>query len=233
MKWWKKLRENPKEFFESFKTIVIAVFVALIFRYSVAAPYKIPTGSMIPTLKIGDFIFVSKLSYGVKLPFTNYNLVTYDQPKIGDVVVFIYPEDESLDFIKRVVATEGDALEIKDNVLFINGNPVTRTTAVDQSILSDVVLNVPKSAARLAYEQIGQKKHFVLESFPLPTNFGPLKVPVGHVFVMGDNRDNSRDSRVWGFLPMKNIRGRALFVWLSIDTAHWRLRWERFGKKIV
>jgi signal peptidase I len=188
---------------------------------------------MIPTLKIGDFIFVSKLSYGLKLPFTNYNLITYDKPKRGEVIVFIYPEDTSLDFIKRVTAVEGDTVEVKDNVLFINGKEMVRTPVKAQSILDDVSLKVPRAAAKLYQERLDQVSHFVLDLFPLPGNFGPVTVPPGHVFVMGDNRDDSRDSRVWGFLPIKNIRGRALFVWLSLDSEHWRIRWERFGMKII
>ena len=224
---------NRKEAIDSVKTIGIAVLVALIFRSSVAAPYKIPSGSMIPTLKIGDFIFVSKLSYGLKIPFTNYNFWSYDQAKKGDVVVFIFPEDESFDYIKRIVGTAGDIVEMKEDIVYVNNKPLPREKAEDRSILSDVSLNVPKGAAQLYYEKADSKKHFILESWPAGGNYGPITIPEGHVFVMGDNRDNSRDSRSWGLLPVKNIRGRALFVWLSIDSKNWRIRWERFGKKII
>ena len=230
--WFRQIRSNPKEFFDSIKTILIAVFVALIFRYSVAAPYKIPTGSMIPTLKIGDFIFVSKLSYGLKLPFTNYNMITYDKPKRGDVVVFVFPDDRSLDFIKRVVGVGGDTVEIKDNILYINGQPVRRTPLTDKSVLSDFTPVQLRDAARLYDEHLNNHDHYVMEFLPFSTDFGPVKVPEGNVFVMGDNRDNSKDGRSWGFLPLTNIRGRALFVWLSVDTEAWRVRWERFGLKV-
>ncbi len=225
--------KSPKQIWDSVKTIVLAVFIALVFRYSVAAPYKIPTGSMIPTLKVGDFIFVSKLSYGLKLPFTNYNLITYATPKRGDVVVFIYPEDTSLDFIKRIVGVEGDKIEIRDDILYVNEEATVRTKIEDRSLLKDLTPASIREAAQLYEEDLTGRKHLVMELFPFPENFGPVTVPPGHVLTIGDNRDNSRDGRVWGFLPVKNVRGRALFTWLSIDSEHWRIRWNRFGRKIV
>lgn len=240
---FKKLKTNPKEFWDSTKTILIAVFIALVFRYSVASPYKIPTGSMIPTLKVGDFIFVSKLSYGIKLPFTNYNLITYDQPKRGDVAVFIYPEDPKLDFIKRIVAVAGDKLELRDDVLFINDQPMARKPIPNKDIISDLSPWNYREAALLFEENLTGKNHLVMELMPVGSNFGPTIVPKDHVFAMGDNRDNSRDSRFWGFLPIKNIRGRALFIWLSLDSDHPyfsltdkiylpSVRWRRFGSRI-
>ncbi len=228
-----KIFKNPKEFFDSIKTILIAVFVALVFRYSVAAPYKIPTGSMIPTLKIGDFIFVSKLSYGIKLPFTNYNIITHDTPKRGEVIVFVYPENKDLDFIKRVVGVAGDEVELRNDLLFINGKLMPRVREDDRSPVEDVTPASVREAAQLYTEDLDGKKHLVMELFPFPENYGPVKVPKGHLLVMGDNRDNSKDGRVWGFLPVENVRGRALFVWLSLDTERWRVRWNRFGKKVL
>lgn len=234
---------KAKLFFHSSKTLILAIFIALVFRYSVAAPYKIPTGSMIPTLKIGDFIFVSKLSYGVKLPFTNYNLITYDEPKRGEIIVFVYPQDPKKDFIKRVVAVGGDTLEMRDGVLYVNNEEMSRVSIKDRSILSDVEPAMFRDAARLYMEKLDDIDHLVMEVYPTPGNFGPKIVPEGAVFVMGDNRDNSADSRFWGYLPLENIRGRALFVWLSLDTKHPyfslggalqipRLRWKRFGMKV-
>lgn len=228
----KKWFQNPKEFFDSFKTVIIAVFVALVFRFSVAAPYKIPSGSMIPTLKIGDFIFVSKLSYAVKLPFTNYNLITHSAPTRGDVVVFVYPENEDMDFIKRIIGVENDKVEIRDDVLYVNDIAITRKEVSDRSILSDQSFFL-REGTELYEEDLGGKKHLLIESNPTREHFGPVRVPPGHVLVMGDNRDNSKDGRVWGFLDVKKIRGRALFIWLSIDTENWRIRWRRFGDKIV
>ncbi len=228
-------REKSKGFWDTLKAILIAVAIAFAFRYSVAQPYKIPSGSMIPTLKIGDFIFVSKLAYGLKLPlpFTNYNLITWGQPKRGDVVVFVYPPEPNLDFIKRVVGTSGDTVELKDDILFVNGQEMSRTPVSDRSVIDDLTPAPMNQAARLYKENLSGKEHFTMELFPFPENFGPVTVPKGQLFMMGDNRDNSKDSRVWGFLPIDNIRGRALFTWLSIDSEHWRIRWKRFGSKII
>ncbi|MEZ4704394.1 MAG: signal peptidase I [Bdellovibrionota bacterium] len=235
------MNNNTKE---TIRSVGVAVFIALIFRYSVASPYKIPSGSMIPTLKIGDFIFVSKLSYGLKMPFTNYNLIDFGKPKRGEVIVFIYPEDPSMNFIKRVVGTPGDVVEIKKDVLYINGEEVKRTLQTDKSILYDLRPTIVQEVAQLYEENLNGVTHPTLEINPYPGDFGPIPVPENSLFVMGDNRDNSKDSRVWGFVPMKNVRGRALFVWLSLDSTNPlyefspslkipSIRWNRFGRKII
>lgn len=227
----------------SIKLILMAIFVALVFRYTVASPYKIPTGSMIPTLKIGDFLFVSKLSYGLKIPFTNKNLFTHSEPKQGDIVVFVYPENPDLDYIKRVVALAGDTVEILDHELYVNNEKVSNRLISANGILYD---HDPfeKSMLGIYRENLGPVKHLMMkkESGLRMDSFGPYEIPAGHVFVMGDNRDNSQDSRFWGPLPIKNIRGKALFVWLSLDyhnslfqvgrSSIPSLRWQRLGMNI-
>lgn len=233
----------------SWGSFTLAIMAAIVFRQSVASPYKIPSGSMIPTLKIGDFIFVNKLSYALKLPvpYVNRNLADFGAPKRGDVVVFIYPHDRNLDFIKRVVGIPGDKIELREDVLYINEAPVEFKEYKDRSIIDDQASDV-KAYVKLLQEKTGQTKHLIMQ-YPkaTPDTFDPIVVPSGHLFVMGDNRDNSRDSRFWGFVPIEDVRGKAKFIWLSLDFDNPyfsiellgksyqvpSIRWNRFGMKII
>jgi len=235
---------------ESFKSILWAIFLALVFRSSVASPYKIPSGSMIPTLKIGDFIFVSKLSYGIKVPFTNYNFVKFSPPKRGDVVVFVEPRERQLDYIKRVVGVAGDKIELKNDKLYVNDKLMERVEFQDPTMLEDYPSAHIRDAATLYKENIDGVEHTMMEFSRLAENFGPVVVPPDSLFMMGDNRDNSGDSRVWGFLPVNYVRGKAKFIWLSLDSVHpyfffgftipylgWdclpAIRFNRFGKTVI
>jgi len=184
------------EFISGFKLIVIFLFLAIILRGTLIEPYRIPSGSMIPTLRIGDHILVSKLSYGLRLPFVAETLYRYSEPKHGAVVVFTRPDDpqteenESKDnIVKRVVAVGGDTIEVRGNSLIRNGE----------------VVDEPYARWELGGDPRG--------------NFGPAVVPAGHVFVIGDNRDHSKDARHWRqhFLPLERIKGRALFIYWSWD----------------
>ncbi len=203
------------------EAIVIALLAALFLRAFVVQAFKIPSGSMIPTLAIGDHILVNKLSYGVRLPDVNWlpfagcvdlargsQVMEWDIPERGDVVVFVYPRDRCKDFIKRVVAVPGDEVVIRDKKVYINGEPV--------------------EDAHAHFEDRGA----VLGAGHVRDNFGPAKVPEGRVFVMGDNRDRSLDSRFWGFVPIEDIRGRAFVKYWSWDSENRRLRWWRIGRLI-
>jgi len=236
-----KTKETPAQ---AIASIVLAVVLALVFRSVITSPYKIPSGSMIPTLKVGDFIFVSKLSYGLKVPFTNKNLIEFKGPKAGDVIVFVEPENNKLDFIKRVVALPGDKLEVKSDVLFINDQAVQRINSQLKPDRDDFRIQQLYSTARIFDETFeGGKAHTVMETSAQVQDFGPFTVPERKYFVMGDNRDNSRDSRVWGYLPRENIRGRATYIWLSFDKVNPfvtlgkfkipSIRFHRFGDKII
>ncbi len=162
-----------------------AIFAALTIRWGIAEAYVVPTGSMEPTLEVNDHIFVNKLAYGVRIPFSKVWLAKFQEPKRGDVVVFRYPKDEGTFYIKRVIGLPGDEiLYSEEGVLFVNGQPL------DESSYETKLRNEQR-----------------------PRAFGPLTVPQGQLFAMGDNRDNSSDSRVWGFLPVENILGRAAFKW--------------------
>lgn len=224
----KPKKETP---LQTFRSITIAIVLALIFRSVIASPYKIPSGSMIPTLKIGDFIFVSKFSYGLKIPFTNKNFIDFDGPERGDIVVFVEPERERVDFIKRVIGLPGDTIEVKKDILFINGQEVPRVEMTNKDILYDHPFPTIQSMAKLYTETLPEgNTHTVMEFKPRVEDFGPYTVPQGHYFMMGDNRDSSSDSRFWGFLPRENIRGRAQFIWLSLDRVN---PYYAFGKKFV
>ncbi|MCI5071976.1 signal peptidase I [bacterium] len=207
----------------SFRALSFALFLALVFRFSVASPYRIPTGSMIPSLKIGDFLFVSKLSYAVKVPFTNNNLIQLSAPKRGDVIVFPFPDDPTVDYIKRVVGIGGDIIEINDKQLYVNGEPIAKTEFDSQKYLYDHRFIADPTDYHLYKEDLFGVEHIIMErsnTIPEQNYFGPYKVPDNHVFVIGDNRDNSLDGRYWQnqAIPVKSIRGKAMFVWLSLDN---------------
>jgi signal peptidase I len=187
------------------ETIIIAILIALFIRTFLVQAFKIPSGSMKETLLIGDHILVNKFIYGVKIPFLRKTLVPLSDPERGDVVVFIYPIDRSKDFIKRVVGVAGDTIEIKDKTIFINGAPSNDGHGVYKD--------------NLIYPRSMQPRD----------NFGPVTVPEGSLFVMGDNRDQSLDSRFWGFVNLKDVLGKAFIIYWSWNTNENDVRWSRIG----
>ena len=191
-------------FREYAEAIVLAVILALFIRTFVVQAFKIPSGSMEKTLLIGDYILVMKSIYGIRMPWTNKVIIPIKDPKHGDVIVFAYPRDPSKDFIKRVIGVPGDKVELRNKKLYINGQPTKDEYAHydDPSI----------------YPMMVQPRD----------DFGPIVVPENKLFVLGDNRDKSSDSRVWGFVDMDAVRGKAILVYISWDG--WRIRWDRIGK---
>jgi signal peptidase I len=227
------------------KQLALAIFIVLLLRSSIIEPYKIPSGSMIPTLFIGDHIFVSKFAYGFKVPFTDYLLdapiyiTKQDLPDRGDIIVFRYPRDESLNFIKRVIGLPGDSISMRDKALYINGKLITREPIKDPDLEKGIENDYDRSVMSLFSEDLIGKKHPVLYDMNtlLGSDFGPIEVPPGKIFVMGDNRDRSNDSRAWGFVPMENIRGKALVIWLNFvfsleDKVRVHLGLDRIGKSL-
>ncbi|HEX9019904.1 MAG TPA: signal peptidase I [Nitrospirota bacterium] len=218
-----------KEWIEPF---LIAAVVALFIRQFVVEAFKIPSGSMIPTLTIGDHLLVNKFIYGPRIPFTDTRFFTWHEPKRGEIIVFKYPENEDKNFIKRVVGLPGDKIEIRDGALFINDQAVRITPArppADKSVEEG-----PSFGRPMFYEeQLGTVRHALqyLRS-QAGYNYGPITVPAESVFVMGDNRDNSQDSRVWGFVKFNKILGRALVIYWSWDGNDRWARWERIGNLI-
>ncbi|MBY8605731.1 MAG: signal peptidase I [Burkholderia sp.] len=217
--WW-------LEYTASFFPVILAVFVV---RSFVVEPFKIPSGSMVPTLLVGDFILVNKFEYGLRLPVTNTKITQGSPLSRGDVVVFRYPKDESVDYIKRVIGLPGDTVAYQDKQLTINGQPVP------EAPLPDFFDDERQNYAKQFEETIGNKKNAILNNPAVPpfvmgaydypyrdnctyNSRGVIcKVPPGHYFMMGDNRDNSADSRYWGFVPDQNIVGRAFFIWMNFS----------------
>jgi signal peptidase I len=218
------------------RSFLIAIVVFLVVRAFLVEAYKIPTGSMEQTLLVGDFLLVNKLVYGAEVPFTNVRLPALQKPKRGDVIVFIYPVDPTKNFVKRLVGAPGDTLAMKDAVLYVNGEAqrepyVIHTQPGDDPSLEDFNW---QSSYLVKTAEGGYANH------PSRNNWGPLVVPEKKYFVLGDNRDDSKDSRYWGFVPDSLIRGRPIFVYYSYapdTTAHsfaWltHIRWRRIGERI-
>ena len=225
------------------EAIVIAIFLALLIRTFVVQAFKIPSGSMKPTLTVGDHILVNKFIYGMKIPFTDSRFLILRQPRRGDVIVFSFPgnkkkeecrsipkniayrleriwnnknplylfKDDCRDFIKRVIGVGGDKIEIKDKIVYVNGNALVESYAVYKD------------------------KRIVPEAYSVRDNSGPFIVPRGKFFVMGDNRDQSQDSRFWGYVDMSEIKGNAFIIywsWNSKESWFRKVRWDRIGKLI-
>jgi len=192
------------------------LLIVLVFRSFFFEPFKIPSGSMIPTLLVGDFIVVNKFAYGVRLPVLNKKIIDISEPKRGDVVVFRYPKDPSVNFIKRAIGLPGDTITYRDKDLFVNGEKIEASLTGRWSS-TDIKCTTPASDATLHHEKIGDVDHNILLHDHSRSRNGQWVVPEGHYFMMGDNRDRSNDSREWGFVPEENLLGRAVGIWLNFD----------------
>lgn len=213
---------------EYLTTLVLAVVCALFVRHFLVTAYKVPTGSMQPALKPGDFIFASRVSYGVQVPFSSkrWNLTL---PERGDIVVFSYPNQPAVTYVKRVVGLPGDRVQIVKGRLVLNEEPVSYEKMEAGSDNPNVELFdiFKETSGEVSWRVIFQKN-------PDDKDFGPLIVPPGEVFLLGDNRDASDDSRYWGTVPMSQVVGRVALIWLSLDWQHkWggdrypSVRWDR------
>lgn len=212
------------EYSRAFFPVLAIVLVLRAFAYE---PFRIPSGSMMPTLLVGDFILVNKYSYGLRMPVWHNRMSYGDRPERGDVVVFRYPRDESQDYIKRVVGLPGDHISYYNRRLSVNGKPLKMTKDRDYQGLGD--LNGMPGAGgcdrrgascQVYFEGTGDDSYTVMTNPDIPTGVnGEVFVPNGHYFVMGDNRDHSNDSRLWGFVPEDNLVGKAVRIWMHWD---WR-----------
>ena len=191
---------------EYIEPIVIAVLIALFIRAFIVQAFKIPSSSMEPTLLVGDHLLVNKFIYGIRIPYTDIKFFQYKKPQRGDIIVFIFPKDRKKDFIKRVIGTEGEKVVILHNKIYIN----------------DKLIDDPWG-------------HFTMPRSTIE-DYGPVEVPEGSLFVMGDNRDNSQDSRFWGFVKINEVKGKAFILYFSWDSNAQnplnKIRWTRFGKLI-
>jgi signal peptidase I len=207
---------------------LVMVVVLLAFRSSLADWYDVPTGSMQPTILVGERVVVNKLAYGLKAPFTRWRVATWDQPERGDVVTFPSPRDGQR-MVKRVVAVGGDVVAMQDGRLVLNGDPLAYAAAepVAWPLRPD-----DRHAHDFYVEELPGKSHPVMTTDQAPhlRTWGPVQVPEGHVLVLGDNRDNSADGRVFGWVAMEDLEGRVVSIALSLDKDRWfKPRWGRFG----
>jgi signal peptidase I len=244
----KQLEGKEKSVFREYaESIGLAILFALTLRAFVVEAFKIPTGSMIPTLLIGDHLFVNKFIYGLRIPFTQTYITRFEEVERGEVIVFKFPSeeardylmkqpaskrqciemstlDEDKDFIKRVIGVAGDTVELRDNQIIINGEPVQslgmRKVSTGNFLYPHRIMETKRLNGHV----------YTVQYSGADEDFGPITVKPGHVFTMGDNRDNSSDGRCWGQVPLENVKGRAMFVWLSIGPESYR--WDRIGHVI-
>lgn len=220
---------------EFLKAVLWAVLIAVFLRSFVVEAYKIPSGSMLPTLEIGDHIFVNKFLYGFMVPFTTKKFAMWRHPHRGEVIVFKNPQDISKDYIKRVIGEPGDTIEIRDNELYVNGE----VTPVDEDGEGFVIEDCSERPVRRYIEHLDTGIDHLKVHHPMSRwSGGPFTIPDGELFVMGDNRDNSQDSSRAGFtVPYENVKGRAMFVWLSWNSCgEWwpfhKIRFDRVGEGV-
>lgn len=215
------LVEYARSFFPIF-------LIVLILRSFVVEPFRIPSASMMPTLLIGDFILVNKYDYGIRLPLFNSKIIEFKEPKRGDIIVFRYPEDPSIPFIKRVIGVPGDHIEYKNKTVFINGKPMP------QEILGTYFTESSGWDSWLK-EDLGTVEHEILVNPYKSSHNDEVIVPEGNYYVLGDNRDNSKDSRYWNFVPEENLVGKAFFIWMNWrfdgiwNIPSWSAKFDRVG----
>ena len=224
-----KIKKEPLviEYSRAFFPVLIAVLVLRAFLFE---PFRIPSGSMMPTLLVGDFILVNKFTYGLRMPVWQTRITGGSKPKRGDVVVFRYPQDESQDYIKRVVGLPGDRISYYNKMIYVNGELVQQKSL---GVYTGQGSGVVMTGASLRTEMLGDIGHQILVMGGRPKIERDFVVPEGNYFVMGDNRDHSSDSRSWGFVPEENLVGRAFLVWMNWDFSGKKFNFKRIGKKII
>ncbi len=221
----------PKEpvIVEYAKAFFPVILIVLLLRSFLVEPFRIPSGSMMPTLLDGDFILVNKYTYGIRLPVINKKILDVDTPNRGDVIVFRFPKNPSIDYIKRIVGLPGDRISYRGKVVYVNGEPMKQE--LQGSYLGEGTA-LSMTGASLRTERLGEVEHQILARPERLAGDGEFRVPEGHFFVMGDNRDNSNDSRFWGTVPEENLVGKAFMIWMNWDKVDNTIRWNRLGSSI-
>ena len=219
----------PSLFIELLKSVFPIVLIVFLVRAVLFEPFRIPSGSMKPTLLEGDFILVNKSIYGIKMPLTGTKLINVSQPKRGDVIVFRYPNDTSIDFIKRVVGVPGDKIRYENKIVYINDEPMTQTFIENTQ---DVDLSGHTHEVKELSENLYNTLHKIWINQDQGDDKKEVTVPAGHYFMMGDNRDASDDSRFWGFVSQELILGKASYIWMSWDMVNKDVRWKRIGRSL-
>ncbi|MEE9395898.1 MAG: signal peptidase I [Methylococcales bacterium] len=216
--------ENEPILVEYARSFFPIVLIVLLLRSFLVEPFRIPSGSMMPTLLIGDFILVNKFAFGVRLPVLHTKILETGEPQRGDITVFRFPNDPSVDYIKRVIGLPGDRITYFNKKLFINGDPIKQ---IPIGTYRGVGQGKSMSGVKNLVENLRTVEHNILVTPGQPGMEGDYTVPKGHYFVMGDNRDNSNDSRYWGTVPEKNLVGKAFFIWMNWD---WQNKGIDFGR---
>ena len=214
------------------RSLFPVLLIVLIFRSFLFEPFKIPSGSMVPTLLVGDFIVVNKFTYGLRLPVLNTKFIEMNNPQRGDVVVFRFPQDGKINYIKRVIGLPGDTVVYRNKQLFINGEEVGLTDNGRYTRQSSKCSQAREGDQRLE-ENLGNISHSIVQRKGInQRSTQTWRIPDGHYFVMGDNRDNSNDSRFWGYVPERNLVGKAVLIWLNFDYHQGCSDWSRVGDQI-
>lgn len=210
------------------KSFLPILLIVLFLRSFLAEPFRIPSGSMLPTLLIGDYILVNKYEYGMKLPITKTQVIEISKPQRGDVVVFRYPANEKINFIKRVIGLPGDTVNYENKNLYINNIKYKKVKKNEHKYLNDFF----REEIEIFSESNKTKSYDILNDNMTPTNDDTFIVPEGKYFVMGDNRDHSSDSRYWGFVPDENLVGKAFLIWMSFNSENFSFKYKRIGNSI-
>lgn len=226
---WQKKRivgQNPSKLIEYSRSFFPVFFVVLLLRSFLFEPFRIPSGSLEPTLLVGDFLAVNKFAYGFRLPVIEKQIIPVAHPKTGEIAVFRWPPNPSFDYIKRVIGVPGDHVQYHNKVLTLNGHKAAQTFVeytTDES---------SGNAVAQYKENLNGREHDIFIRPDVEAVDVDVIVPKGHYFMMGDNRDDSADSRFWGFVPDANLRGKAILIWMSWDSHTAMIRWKKLGSLI-